>query len=87
MIEPHSSRGWVSTPKLQLSQLKLAPLKLTQLKLIPFIVLGGVVFVVNSHTNLNYLFRGYFTLLEAQIGILVLYLLMTKLTKKPRKNS
>ncbi len=51
------------------------------LKLLPYLVLGVVVFAFNSQTNGNYLLRGYFTLLEAQVGIVLIYFLMNKLTK------
>ena len=51
------------------------------LKLLPYLVLGGVVFAFNSQTNLNYMLRGYFTLLETQVGIVLIYFLMHRRTK------
>lgn len=51
------------------------------LKLLPYLVLGGVVFALNSQINLNYMLRGYFTLLETQVGIVLIYFLMNRRTK------
>ncbi|PSB02833.1 hypothetical protein C7B64_11425 [Merismopedia glauca CCAP 1448/3] len=55
------------------------PIKL--LKLLPYTLVGLGVFWFNSETNLNYLFRGYLVLLEAQLGILIVYFLMSKINK------
>jgi hypothetical protein len=55
------------------------PIKL--LKLLPYMLVGLGVFWFNSETNLNYLFRGYLVLLEAQVGILVVYFLMSKINR------
>lgn len=51
------------------------------LKLLPYLVLGGVVFTLNSQMDLNYMLRGYFTLLETQVGIVLIYFLMNRRTK------
>lgn len=56
------------------------------LKLLPYLVLGVVVFAFNSQTNGNYMLRGYFTLLEAQVGIVVIYFLMNKLTRATKED-
>ncbi|MFN6236456.1 hypothetical protein, partial [Microcystis sp.] len=48
-------------------------------RLLPFLVLGVLVFAFNSSLELNYLVKGYITLLELQAGIVVLYFLLAKL--------
>jgi len=50
-------------------------------RLLPFLVLGVLVFAFNSSLELNYLVKGYITLLELQAGIVVLYFLLAKLGK------
>ena len=57
------------------------------LKLLPFLCLGGAVFVFNSQTDLNYMFRGYFTLLELQLGIAILYFLRGKIARIGKVNN
>jgi hypothetical protein len=52
--------------------------------LLPFLVLGVLVFAFNSSLELNYLVKGYITLLELQAGIVVLYFLLTKLGKSQK---
>lgn len=51
----------------------------------PYLTLGIVIFSLNSVTNLNFFLKGYVVLLEAQIGIVLLYFLMGKLRKKNNK--
>jgi len=58
---------------------------LTGLRLLPYAALGALVFSLNSGTNLNYIFRGYLVLLEAQVGIVLIYFLMSKLTRPNKR--
>ncbi len=52
-------------------------------KLIPYSLLGILIFSINSSIDSNYLVRGYITLIEAQLGMVILYLfLMPKITRK-----
>ncbi|NCR39412.1 MAG: hypothetical protein GPJ21_05810 [Microcystis aeruginosa W13-11] len=53
-------------------------------RLLPFLVLGVLVFAVNSSLELNYLVKGYITLLELQVGIVVLYFFLAKLGKSQK---
>ncbi|EPF20305.1 MAG: hypothetical protein EWV58_10225 [Microcystis aeruginosa Ma_MB_F_20061100_S19] len=53
-------------------------------RLLPFLVLGVLVFAFNSSLELNYLVKGYITLLELQAGIVVLYFLLAKLGKSQK---
>jgi hypothetical protein len=48
-------------------------------RLLPFLCLGALIFAFNSSLELNYLVKGYLTLLELQAGIVVLYFLLAKL--------
>ncbi len=57
------------------------------LRLIPYLVLGVVIFSLNSVTNLNFFFKGYLVLLESQIGIVLLYLLTNKIAKSYKKKN
>ncbi len=61
--------------------------KLTGLRLLPYIAVGGLIFYFNSTTDFNYLLRGYFVLLEAQAGILLLLFMTGKLKKTQRHSS
>jgi uncharacterized membrane protein len=54
-------------------------------RLLPFLALGALVFAFNSSLELNYLVKGYITLLELQAGIVVLYFLLAKLSKSRNK--
>jgi hypothetical protein len=45
---------------------------------LPYLILGGVVFWGNSNLELPYFLRGYLTLLEAQLGLALLYFLVFK---------
>jgi uncharacterized membrane protein len=53
-------------------------------RLLPFLALGVLVFAFNSSLELNYLVKGYITLLELQAGIVVLYFLLAKLGKSQK---
>jgi uncharacterized membrane protein len=54
-------------------------------RLLPFLALGALVFAFNSSLELNYLAKGYVTLLELQAGIVILYFFLAKLGKSPHK--
>ena len=56
--------------------------KLTWMRFIPYAALGLLIFSFNSSGEMNYFLRGYLVLLEAQLGIVLIYFLMSKLTKK-----
>ncbi|MFS8117186.1 MAG: hypothetical protein ACMG55_01660 [Microcoleus sp.] len=45
----------------------------------PYAALGILIFSFNSGSELNYFLRGYFVILEAQAGIVLLYFAMSKL--------
>ncbi len=62
-------------------------IKLNGLRLLPYIAVGGLIFYFNSATNLNYIFKGYFVLLEAQAGILLLLFLTGKLSRQQGRSS
>lgn len=61
--------------------------QLNKLRFLPYLVLGVVIFSLNSVINLNFFFKGYLVLLEAQIGIVLLYLLIAKLVKNNKKKN
>ncbi len=61
-------------------------LKLNWLRLLPYIAVGGLIFYSNSATDLNYIFKGYFVLLEAQAGMLLLLFLTGKLSRNQRSS-
>lgn len=61
------------------------PLNWMNLRLLPYFVLGVLVFSLNSATDFHYFLKGYLVLLEAQVGIVIVYFLMAKLSRsKPR---
>ncbi|MGL5058348.1 MAG: hypothetical protein ACRC62_00095 [Microcoleus sp.] len=47
----------------------------------PYAALGILVFSLNSTSELNYFWKGYLTILQAQVGIVVLYFAMSKFRK------
>lgn len=47
----------------------------------PYLALGILLFSLNSASELNYFWRGYFVILEAQAGIVLLYFAMSKFRK------
>ncbi|OCR02327.1 hypothetical protein BCD67_20220 [Oscillatoriales cyanobacterium USR001] len=56
--------------------------KPTWMRFIPYAALGVLIFSFNSSGEMNYFLRGYLVLLEAQIGIVLIYFIMSKLAKK-----
>ncbi|NJK73971.1 MAG: hypothetical protein HC786_32520 [Richelia sp. CSU_2_1] len=44
----------------------------------PYAALGILVFSLNSTSELNYFWKGYLTILQAQAGIVMLYFAMFK---------
>lgn len=62
-------------------------LSFSRLRLLPYLILGLLIFSLNSAINLNYFLKGYLVVLEAQVGILVLYFLIAKVIKRNKKNS
>ena len=52
------------------------------LRILPLLAIGTVIFSANSSIHLNYIFRGYFVLLEIQATILILLLMTGKLAIK-----
>lgn len=51
------------------------------------VILGAVIFNLNSITNLNYIFKSYIVLLEAQASILLILFITGKLPLKQRNLS
>jgi hypothetical protein len=50
----------------------------TLVKMLPYALLGLAVFSFNSSLELPYIVRGYATLMEFQVGFLILYFLLQK---------
>ena len=50
----------------------------TLAKMLPYALLGLAVFSFNSSLELPYMVRGYATLMEFQVGFLILYFLLQK---------
>lgn len=50
----------------------------TLIKMLPYAILGLAVFSFNSSLELPYIVRGYATLMEFQVGFLILYFLLQK---------
>jgi hypothetical protein len=50
----------------------------TLIKMLPYALLGLAVFSFNSTLDLPYIVRGYSTLMEFQVGFLILYFLSQK---------
>lgn len=50
----------------------------------PYAALGILVFSFNSTSELNYFWKGYLTILQAQAGIVMLYFAMSKFRKHSR---
>lgn len=56
------------------------------IKLMPYTILGLLIFLINSQINLNYLLKGYFTLIELQVVMIIMYFyLMPKIAKNTEK--
>jgi hypothetical protein len=51
----------------------------------PYLALGILIFSLNSASELNYFLRGYFVILEAQAGIVLLYFAMSKFRTNKNK--
>jgi hypothetical protein len=51
----------------------------------PYAALGLLIFSFNSGSELNYFLRGYLVILQAQVGIVLLYFAMSKFRKNPNK--
>jgi hypothetical protein len=51
----------------------------------PYAALGIIIFSLNSGSELNYFLRGYLVILQAQVGIVLLYFAMSKFRKNPNK--
>ncbi|MEA5535906.1 hypothetical protein [Crocosphaera sp. XPORK-15E] len=51
-------------------------------RFLPYLGLGALVFSLNSLTVGNYWIKGYFVLLEAQIGLVILYWMLAHLKDK-----
>ncbi len=52
------------------------------LRILPLLAVGTLIFSANSSIHLNYMFRGYFVLLEIQATIFVLLLMTGKFAIK-----
>jgi hypothetical protein len=50
----------------------------TWMRFAPYAALGVLVFSLNSASELNYFWKGYLAILEAQAGIVLLYFAMSK---------
>jgi hypothetical protein len=61
---------------------KMPLLRSKNLRFLPYILFGVFLFYFNSNFDTNYFIKGYSALLEAQLGIVIIYLLMNKLSKK-----
>jgi hypothetical protein len=55
----------------------------TPIKMLPYGLLGLAVFSFNSSLDLPYMVRGYATIMEFQVGFLIIYFLLQK--KAPSK--
>lgn len=67
------------------SRQKTHPLPLNKLHFLPYILFGVFLFYFNSSSDANYFIKGYSALLEAQLGIVIIYLLMSKFSKKSKQ--
>ena len=56
-------------------------LKIRLLRYFPYLILGSLILYTNSQLNLNYFLRGYLSLLELQIGIVVIFFIASKSKK------
>ncbi len=57
----------------------------TWMRFAPYAAFGILLFSLNSATELNYFWRGYLVILEAQAGIVVLYFAMSKFRNHKHK--
>ncbi|VEP16191.1 conserved hypothetical protein [Hyella patelloides LEGE 07179] len=51
------------------------------LKYLPYVLLSFIVFGANSGLELNYFVKGYISLIELQVGILLIYFITSKFKK------
>lgn len=56
--------------------------KAKTLKYLLYPLLGMLVFYTNSQLNFNYFIKSYLSLIELQIGVVVIYFLTSKIKKK-----
>lgn len=56
-----------------------------KLKFLPYAIMGGVVFALNANPETNVYLQIYMTLLEAKLGVVLVYLLSKKLTSIPKE--
>ncbi|NMF60795.1 hypothetical protein [Pseudanabaena yagii] len=56
-----------------------------KLKFLPYAIVGGAVFALNGNLESNVYLQIYVTLLEAKLGVLLVYLLSKKLTSIPKE--
>jgi len=52
-----------------------------KLQFLPYAIVGGAVFAFNGNPDTNIYLQIYITLLEAKLGVLLVYLLSKKLTR------
>ncbi len=57
----------------------------TWMRFLPYAAFGLLLFSLNSATELNYFWRGYLVILEAQTGIVLLYFAMSKFRTSKNK--
>ena len=57
----------------------------TQIRFLPYFVLGGLIFYFNSTGNLNYFFKGYLTLLESQVLLVMIYFILSRISKTKKR--
>ena len=60
-------------------------LNLAWLRIMPYAAFGAIAFSVTSAANLNNILTVYLVLLEAKLGIVLIYFLVSQLTKRARK--
>ncbi len=56
-----------------------------KLKFLPYAIVGGAVFAFNGNPETNVYLQIYVTLLEAKLGVLLVYLLSKKFTRIPKE--
>lgn len=56
-----------------------------KLKFLPYAIVGGIVFALNANPETNVYLQIYMTLLEAKLGVVLVYLLSKKLTSIPKE--
>lgn len=61
---------------------KLHAEKAKTLKYLLYPLLGMLVFYTNSQLNFNYFIKSYLSLIELQVGVVIIYFLISKIKKK-----